>query len=77
MELFDLDNIFGSEKSSLAQLAVNSLETNSSEKTNEDIINKFIRDVNGKLEIIDHINDCKEVIQAVFSVINNYKKQLY
>jgi len=76
LELFDLDSIFGSEKSSLAHLATSCLESQSSEKTIEDNINQFINDVNEKLEIIDHINDCREVIKTVFSFINNYKKQL-
>lgn len=76
LELFDLDNIFGSEKSSLAHLATSYLQSQSSEKTIEDNINRFINDVNEKLEITDHINDCKEVIKTVFSFINNYKKQL-
>ncbi|XP_025408097.1 intraflagellar transport protein 52 homolog isoform X2 [Sipha flava] len=73
LELFDLDSIFGSEKSLLAQLAMSYLETESSEKTVEDNINQFIHDVNENLEFIGHINDCKEVIQTVFSFINNYK----
>lgn len=75
LELFDLDNILGSEKSSLAQLATSCLDAQSSEKTIEDSINQFIHDVNEKLEIIDHVNDCREVIKTVFSFINNYKNQ--
>lgn len=74
LELFDLDSIFGSEKSLLAQLATSYLDTESSEKTVEDNINQFIHDVNENLELVDHINDCKEVIQTVFSYINNFKK---
>lgn len=74
LELFDLDSIFNSEKSLLAHLAISYLETQSNEKTVEGNINQFINDVNEKLEIIDHINDCKKVIQTVFLFINNYKK---
>ncbi|XP_060854267.1 intraflagellar transport protein 52 homolog [Rhopalosiphum padi] len=74
LELFDLDSIFGSEKSSLANLAKSCLEAQSSEKTIEDNINQFIIDINDNLEIIDHSNDCKEIIQTVFSLINNFKK---
>ncbi|KAF0735965.1 intraflagellar transport protein 52, partial [Aphis craccivora] len=74
LELFDLDSIFGSEKSSLSNLAKNYLEAQSSEKTIEDNIIKFIIDINDNLEIIDHSNDCKEIIQTVFSLINNLKK---
>jgi len=76
LELFDLDSIFGSKKSSLAHLATSCLESQSNEKTIEDNINQFIMDVNEKLEITDHVNDCREVIKTVFSFINNYKKQL-
>lgn len=61
----------------MAHLATSCLETQSSEKTIEDNINQFINDVNEKLEIIDHISDCKELIQTVFSYINNYKKQVF
>lgn len=74
LELFDLDSIFGSEKSSLANLAKSCLETRSSEKTIEDNINQFIIDINDNLEIIDHISDSKKIIQTVFSLINNFKK---
>jgi len=74
LELFDLDSIFGSEQSSLANLAKSCLETQSSEKTIEDNINQFIIDINDNLEIIDHISDSKKIIQTVFSLINNFKK---
>jgi len=74
LELFDLDSIFGSEKSSLANLAKSYLEPQSSEKTIEDNINQFIIDINDNLEIIDHISDSKKIIQTVFSLINNFKK---
>lgn len=75
LELFDLDNIFGSEKSSLAHLATNCLEAQSGKKTVEENVNQFINKVNEKLEIFNHVSDCKEIIQTVFSLINNYKKQ--
>jgi len=55
-------------------LAKNCLEAQSSEKTIEDNIIKFIIDINDNLEIIVHSNDCKEIIQTVFSLINNFKK---
>jgi len=58
----------------LANLAKSCLEAQSSEKTIEDNINQFIIDINDNLEIIDHSNDCKEIIQTVFSLINNFKK---
>lgn len=74
LELFDLDSIFGSEKLSLANLAKSCLETQSNETTIEDNINQFIIDINDNLEIIDHINDSKKIIQTVFSSINNFKK---
>ncbi|CAH1725925.1 intraflagellar transport protein 52 homolog [Aphis gossypii] len=74
LELFDLDSIFGSEKSLLSNLAKNCLEAQSSEKTIGDNIIKFIIDINDNLEIIVHSNDCKEILQTVFSLINNFKK---
>jgi len=49
LELFDLDSIFGSEKSSLAHLATSCLEAQSGKKTIEDNINQFINDVNEKI----------------------------
>lgn len=77
LELFDLDSVFGSEKSSLAYLATNCLEAQCGKKTIEDNISQFINDINEKLEIVDHVNDCKEVLETVFSYINNHKKQLF
>lgn len=77
LELFDLNDIFDSEKSLLAHLTTSFLETKTDDNSIEDNINKFINDVNEKLKIVDHINDCREVIQTVFSLINNYKKQVF
>lgn len=61
----------------MAHLATSCLEIQSNEKTVEDNIIKFINDVNENLEIIDHNNDCKEVLKTVFLCINNYKKQQF
>lgn len=78
LELFDLDNMFGSEKSSLAYLATVCLEAaRSGKRTIEDNIGQFINDVNEKLDIVDHAEDCKDVLETVFSYINNHKKQLF
>lgn len=75
LELFDLDSIFGSEKLSLAHLAKSYLEAQSTDKTVIDNINQFINDVNEKLEIRNDVDDIRGVIQTVFSLINDYKKQ--
>lgn len=75
LELFDLDSVFDSEKSSLAHLATNCLEAQSGENTIEENVNKFINRVNDKLEIFNHGGDCKKIIETVFLLINNYKKQ--
>lgn len=61
----------------MAHLATSYLEAQSDENTVDDNIIKFVTDVNENLEIIDHNNDCKEVIRTVFSCINNYKKQQF
>jgi len=58
-------------------MAKNVLEELSNKNTIEDNINQFIKDINEKLEITDHNNDSKEILKTVFSVINNYKKQLF
>lgn len=75
MELFDLDHVFGSEKILLAQSALKytGLDTNGQV---EDHIRQFIVNSNEILSIDNCSNDCKNIIEKVFQIIDDYKKNV-
>ncbi|XP_050540937.1 intraflagellar transport protein 52 homolog isoform X2 [Daktulosphaira vitifoliae] len=73
LELFDLDGVFGSEKILLAKSALKYTVLESSEQV-EDYIHQFITNSNEILSIDNFTNDCKSIIEFVFRMIDNHKK---
>lgn len=78
LELFDLEDSFGSERARLAQLANKCMTPSGNSKEGETLadIEYFIQEAGVIMNIRTNNEDAQTILHNVLSVITNFKKNL-